>query len=81
MVRVSGPDPAVVEVGLIEVTVGAAGGGVVPVPPELEVDPEQPVSIADAERHRKRATAAEVFMRFPSIRRNRQLCSDAAGTL
>lgn len=54
-VSVNGPDPAITVVGLIEVT---AGGVVVVVP--MDEEPQQPVRIADATRH-KEATRRDIF--------------------
>jgi hypothetical protein len=65
-VRVSGPAPAIIVVGLIEVTVGEEE--VVVVPPELDEDPPQLERRTDTPRQRGKASSTEFFIREVSVK-------------
>ena len=76
-VSVNCPEPAVTEVGLMEVTVGAGAAGVVVVPPEFEEEPPQPVRRVDARRQAAAEAQIRRFMRlrgvYPKVG---EICSD-----
>lgn len=72
-VRVRGPEPAVVEVGEMDVTVGV--GVVVPPPPvppppvfPLPEEPPQLERITEIARHKKVLTRRSVFIGAPKVK-------------